>query len=94
MSDAEALTDALRLSRGRTYNKAVAGLTLGGGFGRVARRFGLALDNVGVPREIVTIMQGSIVLSVVVAYEVVRRFELASEQRRVGRELATVGGAA
>jgi ABC-type uncharacterized transport system permease subunit len=55
---------------------------------------GLALDNVGVPREIVTIMQGSIVLSVVVAYEVVRRFELASEQRRVGRELGTVGGAA
>jgi len=55
---------------------------------------GLALDNVGVPREIVTIMQGSIVLSVVVAYEVVRRVELAAEQRRVGRELGTVGGAA
>ncbi|GLZ30327.1 ABC transporter permease [Lentzea sp. NBRC 105346] len=55
---------------------------------------GLALDNVGVPREIVTIMQGTIVLSVVVAYEVVRRFELASEQRRVGRELAAAGGAA
>jgi simple sugar transport system permease protein len=57
-------------------------------------RSGLALDNVGVPREIVTIMQGSIVLSVVVAYEVVRRFDLAAEQRRVGRELGTVGGAA
>ena len=58
---------------------------------------GLALDNVGVPREIVTIMQGAIVLSVVVAYEVVRRYELAAEQRRVGRQLGTVepvGGAA
>jgi simple sugar transport system permease protein len=49
----------------------------------------LALDNVGVPREIVTIMQGAIVLSVVVAYEVVRRIELANAQRRVGRELGT-----
>jgi simple sugar transport system permease protein len=57
----------------------------------------LALDNVGVPREIVTIMQGAIVLSVVVAYEVVRRYDLAAEQRRVGRQLGTVepvGGAA
>jgi simple sugar transport system permease protein len=43
----------------------------------------LALDNVGVPREIVLIMQGSVVLSVVVAYEIVRRYELAAEQRRV-----------
>jgi general nucleoside transport system permease protein len=48
----------------------------------------LALDYVGVPKEIVTIMQGSIVLSVVVAYEVIRRVERAAEQRRVGRQLA------
>ncbi|MBY8852804.1 ABC transporter permease, partial [Saccharothrix sp. MB29] len=54
---------------------------------------GLALDNVGVPREIVTIMQGAIVLSVVVAYEVVRRFELAAQQRQVGKQLGTVGAA-
>jgi ABC-type uncharacterized transport system permease subunit len=57
----------------------------------------LALDNVGVPREIATIKQGTIVLSVVIAYEIVRRVELASEQRRVGRELGTaepVGSAA
>jgi len=33
----------------------------------------LALDNIGVPREIVLIMQGSVVLSVVVAYEISRR---------------------
>lgn len=49
----------------------------------------VALDNVGVPREIATIMQGSIVLSVVVAYEIVKRVELAAEQRRVGRALGT-----
>lgn len=47
----------------------------------------LALDNIGVPREIATIMQGSIVISVVIAYAVVRRFELAAEQRMVGRML-------
>ena len=47
----------------------------------------LALDNVGVPREIVLIMQGSMVLSVVVAYEIVRRYELAAEQRRVAAQL-------
>ena len=49
----------------------------------------LALDNIGVPREIATIMQGSIVMSVVIAYEIVRRIEVAAEQRRVGRELGT-----
>ncbi|MCP2165520.1 ABC transporter permease [Goodfellowiella coeruleoviolacea] len=53
----------------------------------------LALDNVGVPKEIVTIMQGTIVLSVVVAYEIVRRLELAAEQRRVGRQNSGNGGA-
>jgi simple sugar transport system permease protein len=45
----------------------------------------VALDNVGVPREIATIMQGAIVLSVVVSYEIVKRMELAAEQRRVGQ---------
>ncbi|MFL6119173.1 ABC transporter permease [Actinophytocola sp.] len=49
-----------------------------------------ALDNVGVPREIATIMQGAIVLSVVVAYEIVKRMELAAEQRRVGQATGTV----
>jgi general nucleoside transport system permease protein len=50
----------------------------------------VALDNVGVPREIATIMQGLIVISVVVAYEIVKRMDLAAEQRRVGRALGTV----
>jgi general nucleoside transport system permease protein len=49
----------------------------------------VALDNVGVPREIATIMQGAIVISVVVAYEIVKRMDLAAEQRRVGRALGT-----
>ncbi|TWP48240.1 ABC transporter permease [Lentzea tibetensis] len=71
-----------------------AGIAFGALLWAFLDKSGLALDNVGVPREIVTIMQGTIVLSVVVAYEVVRRFELASEQRRVGRELASAGGAA
>ncbi len=42
----------------------------------------------GVATEVVAIMQGIIVLSVVVAYEVVRRYALAQEQRRVAQELA------
>ncbi|RJQ79224.1 ABC transporter permease [Pseudonocardiaceae bacterium YIM PH 21723] len=51
-------------------------------------RSGLALDNIGVPREIVTIMQGAIVLSVVVAYEAVRRMDLAAEKAEVGEVVA------
>jgi simple sugar transport system permease protein len=54
----------------------------------------LALDNVGVPREIVLIMQGSVVLSVVVAYEIVRRYELAAEQRRVAAQLRAAAASA
>ena len=49
------------------------------------------LDINGISREIVTIMQGSIVLSVVVAYELVRRYRLRAEQARVGRSLAETG---
>jgi simple sugar transport system permease protein len=52
----------------------------------------LALDNVGVPREIVLIMQGTVVLSVVIAYEIVRRYELAAEQRRVAAQLRASDG--
>ena len=47
---------------------------------------GRALDFEEIPTEIVTIMQGTIVLSVVVAYELVRRFSLRQQQRAVGRE--------
>ncbi|HEY4005354.1 MAG TPA: ABC transporter permease [Pseudonocardia sp.] len=45
----------------------------------------LALDNVGVPREIAVIMQGVTVIAVVIAYEVVRRYELAAQQGRVAQ---------
>lgn len=51
----------------------------------------VSLEQIHVSKEIATIMQGIIVLSVVVAYEIVRRAELASEQRRVGRALAANG---
>ncbi len=42
----------------------------------------------GVTDEIVKIIQGVIVLSVVIAYEVVRRYNNAAEQRRVAQQLA------
>ncbi len=41
------------------------------------------LDLEGIPKEIVTIMQGTVVLAVVIAYEVVRRIAVVTEQRRV-----------
>ncbi|WP_156754053.1 ABC transporter permease [Actinokineospora pegani] len=48
-----------------------------------------ALDLAGVPREIVGIMQGVIVLSVVIAYELVRRYRVRTEQREVGKALGS-----
>ncbi|MFC4531408.1 ABC transporter permease [Sphaerisporangium dianthi] len=47
------------------------------------------LDFNGIPKEIVTIMQGTIVLSVIIAYELVHRYRAAAEQRRVSRQLST-----
>ncbi|MGZ4614063.1 MAG: ABC transporter permease [Actinomycetes bacterium] len=46
------------------------------------------LDLESVPKEITIIMQGVIVLSVVIAYELVRRFGIAQEQRRVRARLS------
>ena len=48
----------------------------------------IILDINDISKEIVLIMQGTIVLSVVVAYELVRRYSIVAEQRRVSRELA------
>jgi simple sugar transport system permease protein len=47
------------------------------------------LDLEGVSKDVVTIMQGVAVLAVVVAYEVVRRYGIAAQQRDVGRQLAS-----
>ncbi len=46
------------------------------------------LDLQGVPKEIVMITQGVIVLSVVIAYELVRRYRIVAQQREVGRRLS------
>ncbi len=44
--DHETMTFGLVTTAGTVSHTGVGGLTLGGGFGRVARRFGLSLDNV------------------------------------------------
>lgn len=48
------------------------------------------LQGVDVPPQIVVIMQGTIVLSVVIAYELVRRYRLTLEQRSVAASLASI----
>jgi simple sugar transport system permease protein len=50
------------------------------------------LDLEGIPKEIVVIMQGIIVISVVVAYEMVRRWREAQEQRAVAQEMPEATG--
>jgi simple sugar transport system permease protein len=47
----------------------------------------IILDINDISKEIVLIMQGTIVLSVVIAYELVRRYSVVAEQRRVSRQL-------
>ncbi|OMI33484.1 putative sugar ABC transporter permease [Streptomyces sparsogenes DSM 40356] len=51
------------------------------------------LDYNGYEKEIATIMQGLIVISVVVSYETVRRYGLRRQQRKVGEELAAAARA-
>ncbi|MGW2399258.1 ABC transporter permease [Kitasatospora sp. NPDC001664] len=46
------------------------------------------------PQEIVNVMQGTIVICVVVAYELVRRYGLKRQQQKVGAELAAQAAAA
>ena len=47
--------------------------------------------NAGISNDIVSITQGVLVLSVVVAYEIVRRYRKAAEQRSVAEQLAPAG---
>lgn len=47
-----------------------------------------SLDQHGYEKEIATIMQGLIVISVVVSYELVRQYGLRRRQQKVGEELA------
>jgi simple sugar transport system permease protein len=47
------------------------------------------LDINNIPKEVIQITQGVVVLSVVVAYELVRRFALLQQQRSVGRAVVT-----
>jgi simple sugar transport system permease protein len=47
-----------------------------------------SLEFEGVPKQTVLIMQGVIVLSIVIAYELVRRYRIRAVARDVGRQLA------
>lgn len=60
-------------------------------FAYLTERSSLLEINAGVSNDIVAITQGVMVLSVVVAYEVVRRYTVAQEQRVVARRLAETG---
>ncbi|OZM75003.1 sugar ABC transporter permease [Amycolatopsis antarctica] len=68
-----------------------AGIALGALLWAFLDKSAVSLEQIQVPKEIATIIQGTIVLSVVVAYEIVKRADLAAEQRRVGRALGGNG---
>ncbi|MFI1967355.1 ABC transporter permease [Streptomyces pathocidini] len=64
------------------------GMALGALLWGFLERTGSQLEFEGYAQEIVGVIQGVIVLCVVVAYELVRRYGLKSQQRKVGAELA------
>jgi simple sugar transport system permease protein len=64
------------------------GVAVGAFLWAIMERSGEILAFNNVPKEIVTILEGVLVLSVVVAYEVVRRVRQAQEERAVARRLA------
>jgi ABC-type uncharacterized transport system permease subunit len=68
-----------------------AGIAFGALLWAYLDKSAISLETIQVPKEIATIIQGTIVLSVVVAYEIVKRADLAAEQRRVGKALAGNG---
>jgi len=64
------------------------GMALGALLWGFLERTATQLELEGYAQEIVGVMQGVIVLCVVIAYEVMRRYGLRRQQRRVGAELA------
>ncbi|MET8677745.1 ABC transporter permease [Streptomyces sp. NPDC004647] len=64
------------------------GMALGALLWGFLERTGSRLEFEGYAQEIVGVIQGVIVLCVVIAYELVRRYGLRSQQRKVGAELA------
>ncbi|KAF4407671.1 MULTISPECIES: ABC transporter permease [Streptomyces] len=68
-------------------NNAV-GMALGALLWGFLERTGGRLEFEGYAQEIVGVMQGVIVLCVVIAYELVRRYGLKAQQRKVGEQLA------
>ncbi|MBR7673129.1 ABC transporter permease [Streptomyces daliensis] len=64
------------------------GMALGALLWGFLERTGTQLEFEGYAQEVVGVMQGVIVLCVVIAYELVRRYGLRTQQRKVGEELA------
>ncbi|MCC3777251.1 ABC transporter permease [Streptomyces sp. UNOB3_S3] len=71
------------LGRNNPIGMALAALLWG-----FLERTGTQLEFEGYAQEIVGVIQGVIVLCVVIAYEIVRRYGLKAQQRKVGEELA------
>ncbi|MFF4403977.1 ABC transporter permease [Streptomyces sp. NPDC001262] len=71
------------LGRNNPVGMALAALLWG-----FLERTGTQLEFEGYAQEIVGVIQGVIVLCVVIAYELVRRYGLKAQQRKVGEELA------
>lgn len=70
------------------------GMALGAVLWGFLARSQLILDLDGIPKEIVVIMQGVAVLSVVIAYELATRIGRRAQQRRVGAATAAPAGSA
>lgn len=67
------------------------GIAIGALLWAFLERASNGLEFEGYDKEIVGVIQGAIVLAVVIAYELVRRYGLARQQRQVGAELAAAG---
>lgn len=70
-----------------------AGIAIGALLFGFMDRSAQILDLQGIPKEIVVIMQGVIVISVVIAYELVRRLRQQQQERAVARQMPAATGA-